>query len=280
MNAAARLPWLPTRQWADLKTTDFARLPAHSVAVLPVATTEQHGPHLPLSVDADLADAIVAACQPHLPDELPALFLPTLRYGLSPEHAAFAGTLTLRPETCLQLWADIAASVQASGVQRLVIFNTHGGHVGLMDVAGRDLRARLGMMVWGVSWFNLPLHDAQGQDLMAAFGAAEARFGVHAGAVETAMMLACRPAQVDMTQARDFASASQARAAQFEILGNGRSAKLAWQMQDYNPQGAAGNAAAADAARGQALIAAAGRALAQLLQEIDRLPPETLRPAP
>jgi len=76
-----------------------------------------------------------------------------------------------------------------------------------------------------------------------------------------------------MAQAQNFASAAQARAQAFEILGNGKSAKLGWQMQDYNPAGAVGNAAAATAAKGQALVDAAGRALARLLAEIDRLPP-------
>ena len=102
-------------------------------------------------------------------------------------------------------------------------------------------------------------------------------FGVHAGDTETSMMLALRPGKVRMDQAQNFRSTSQDRAERFEILGNGKSAKLGWQMQDYNRQGAAGNAAAATAEKGQALLDASGRALAQLLGEIDRLPPDTLR---
>ena len=77
--------------------------------------------------------------------------------------------------------------------------------------------------------------------------------------------------------AQDFASTSQDRAAKFPILGNGKSAKLAWQMQDYNLHGAAGNAAAATAQKGQALVQAAGRSLARLLVEIDQLSADTLR---
>jgi creatinine amidohydrolase len=79
-----------------------------------------------------------------------------------------------------------------------------------------------------------------------------------------------------MDRAKNFRSTSQDRAARFEILGNGKSAKLGWQMQDYNRHGAAGNAAAATAAKGQALLDASGRALAQLLIELDQLPPDTL----
>jgi creatinine amidohydrolase len=263
--------------WAELTTADFARLDkARAIAVLPLGATEQHGPHLPLCVDTTLVDGVVAACLPHLPADLPALFLPTQAVGLSPEHAAFPGTLTLRPETAIRLWTDMAEGVHATGVNKLVLFNAHGGQVGAMDLVARDLRARLGMLVYSVSWFNLPLTDAQGRDVNALFSAQEHRFGVHAGDVETSMMLALRPERVHMDRAQDFRSTSQDRAERFPILGNGKSAKLGWQMQDYNPQGAVGNAALATADKGQALLDASGRALAQLLSEIDRLPPDTL----
>ena len=114
------------------------------------------------------------------------------------------------------------------------------------------------------------------RSLNARFSAAEHRFGIHAGQVETSMMLALKPELVRMDRARDFASTSQQRAKQYSILGNGRSAKLAWQMQDYHPQGAAGNALAADATTGRDLVQAAGRSLAQLLQELSQLPLSTL----
>jgi creatinine amidohydrolase len=269
---------IPSHFWADWATTDFAAIDASRlVVVLPVAAIEQHGPHLPLSVDADLAQGIVQACLPHLSEDCKAVFLPAQVVGYSPEHKAFAGTLSLKAETIIRLWTDIAESVAAAGVKKLVLFNSHGGQVGLMDVVARDLRARLGMLVYSVSWFNLPLLDETGADLNTLFSADEHRFGVHAGDVESSMMLALRPEWVRMDQAQHFHSTSQDRASAFPILGNGKSAKLAWQMQDYNPQGAAGNAAAATADKGQSLVQAAGRALAALLAEIERLPADTLR---
>ena len=267
----------PGRFWSDLTTADVARLDmARIVAVLPVAATEQHGPHLPLSVDADLVNGVIAESWPHLPADLPVYFLPTQAVGFSPEHARFPGTLTLKAETVIRLWTDIGESVAASGVKKLVIFNAHGGQVGLLDVVARDLRARLSMLVYSLSWFNLPLTDANGEDANQLFSAAEHRFGVHAGDIETSMMLALRPQVVRMDEARNFVSAAQARADDFPILGNGRSAKLAWQMQDYNPAGAVGDAAAATAEKGRTVLEAAGLQLAKLLQEIDRLPVGTL----
>lgn len=266
------------RFWADLKSPDFARLDLpRCIAVLPVAAIEQHGPHLPLNVDTALADGVIAAALPHLPDGLPALFLPTQAVGFSPEHTGFPGTLTLKADTIIRLWTDIAESVAATGVNKLVLFNSHGGQVGLLDVVARDLRARLGMLVYSVNWFNLPLLDEAGASAAAQFSADEHRFGIHAGDIETSMMLALRPELVDMAKAQNFHSTSQDRAEKFSLLGDGRSAKLAWQMQDYNPHGATGNAAAATADKGRALLAAAGRSLARVLVEIDQLPPDTLR---
>ena len=267
----------PSRFWADLTTREFAQLdPERAIAVLPVAATEQHGPHLPLSVDRVLADGVVAAALPHLPLDLNVLFLPTQAVGLSPEHMQFPGTLTLKAETVIQLWTQLGESVARAGVKKLVLLNSHGGQVGVMDIVARDLRARLGMLVYSVNWFNLPLLDAQGKDINAQFSAEEHRFGIHAGEVETSMMLALNPERVQMAQAKNFHSTSQDRADKFAILGNGKSAKLGWQMQDYNPAGAVGNAAAATAAKGQAVVDAAGRSLAKLLVEIDQLPADTL----
>jgi creatinine amidohydrolase len=260
-----------------MKSPDFARLDlARAIAVLPVAAIEQHGPHLPLNVDTTLVEGVVAATLPHLPPALPVLFLPTQSVGLSPEHARFGGTLTLKAETVIRLWTEIAESVARSGVKKIVLLNSHGGQVGLLDVVARDLRARLDMLVYSVNWFNLPLTNEQGQSVADSFSADEHRFGIHAGDIETSMMLALKPEQVDMAQAQDFHSSSQDRAQKFSILGNGRSAKLGWQMQDYNPHGAVGNAAAATADKGRALLGAAGRNFAQLLTEIDQLPEGTL----
>lgn len=268
----------PTRFWADLKSPDFAGIDlARCIAVLPVAAVEQHGPHLPLNVDASLADGVVQATLPHIQNDLPVLFLPTQAIGFSPEHTAFAGTLTLRSETVIRLWTDIAESVAATGVKKLVLLNSHGGQVGMLDIVARDLRARLGMLVYSVNWFNLPLVGENDELVNERFSAEEHRFGIHAGDIETSMMLALKPGQVNMDKAQDFQSTSKDRAQKFSILGDGKSAKLAWQMQDYNPHGAAGNAAAATADKGRAVLDAAGKSFAQLLLEIDSLPADTLR---
>ncbi len=269
---------LPSRYWADLTTRHFAALGAsasigQAVAVLPVAATEQHGPHLPLCVDTTLVDGVVQASLAHLPVGLPVLFLPTQQVGKSNEHIRFPGTLTLSAQTLMAVWMELGACVARTGIRKLLLFNSHGGQVSLMDIVARDLRTAHDLIVFSSNWYSLPLGDA----VTGLFPPQEHRFGIHAGAIETSMMLALRAPHVDMAQARNFDSASRQRAAKYPILGNGSTAKLGWQMQDYNPAGAAGDATLATAENGAALVGAAGLQLARLLQEISSLPLDTLR---
>jgi len=277
----------PARWWEHLSARDFALaqqggaagLAAQTVAVLPVAAIEQHGPHLPLCVDACLLRGVIDAAlellqrEPH--QRLPVLFLPPQNVGLSLEHQDYAGTLTLQADTVIALWTQLGACVARAGVRRLLLFNGHGGQVSVMDIVARQLRMQHGLLVYSSSWFHL-LDDAA----RALFSAHEHRFGIHAGEIETSMMLHLAPDWVRMQHARDFPSSAQDRAARYALLGDGKSAKLGWAMQDYHSAGAVGRACAADATRGAALVEAAARALVQLLTEIHALPPETVGRAP
>src|SRR3989344_1065951 len=246
---------LPSHFWADLSTRDFAAL-QHSgqadqvVAVLPVAAVEQHGPHLPV------------------------LFLPSQNVGLSPEHIRFPGTLTLSPATVIALWTEIGECVARAGIKKLLLFNGHGGQVSVMDIVARELRTRCDLIVYSASWFSLPPPQA----VAGQFSAQEHRFGIHAGEIETSMMLHLAPGTVHMEHARDFRSTSQDRSERYALLGNGKSAKLGLQMQDYHPAGAVGNAAGATADKGQAVVDAAAGQLVALLEELVHLPLQTVRP--
>ncbi len=272
---------LPSRFWADLTSRHFAQLAAspainQAVAVLPVAATEQHGPHLPVSVDTTLVNGVVNASLAHLPAGLPVLFLPTQQVGKSNEHIRFPGTLTLSAQTLISVWMELGACVARAGFKKLVLLNSHGGQVSVMDIVARDLRTEHDLIVYSTNWYTLPLGDA----VMSMFPPEEHRFGIHAGDMETSMMLALREKYVDMAQAQYFRSTAQQRATDYPILGNGTAAKLGWQVQDYNAMGAAGNAAAATAAKGHAIVDAAGLQLAKFLQELSSLPLNTLNPTP
>ena len=280
MTSAAPLPPLPSRFWADLSTRDFAALQstgqaAQVVAVLPVAAVELQGPHLPLSVDATRLQCVIDAALPHLGANVPALFLPPQNIGLSTEHENFSGTLTLSPATVIALWTELGACVARAGVKKLLIFNSHGGNVAVMDIVARELRQRHGLLVYSASWFSLP----QPPEVQGLFSAQEHRFGIHAGDIETSMMLHLAPGTVHMEHAQNFRSTSQDRSERFAILGNGKSAKMGWAIEDYHPSGAVGQADAATADKGWAVVQAAGAALAALLAEVAALPLETVRVA-
>ena len=263
-----------SRFWADYTAREIALMRAADIiAVLPVAAIEQHGPHLPLSVDTTLVNGVIAAAIPHIDAGVGALFLPTQQIGKSNEHARFPGTLSLSAPTLIANWMEIGASVAAAGVKKLVLLNSHGGQVSIMDIVARDLRAKHDMLVYSTNWYTLGLPDGLMSDH-------EMRFGIHAGELETSMMLALVPHLVDMRLAENFVSSSQARAAAYPILGNGLAAKLGWQMQDLNPKGAAGNALAATAEKGQVVLDFVGRRLAALLSEVAQLPQQTLVAAP
>ena len=257
---------LEHRFWADYTARDFARLDrANLVAVLPVGAIEQHGPHLPLSVDTAIVNGLVAATLPLIPDDCPAIFLPTMSVGKSNEHAAWPGTLTHSAQTLIAMWSEIGDSVAAAGVRKLVMLNAHGGQIAVMDIVARDLRIKHTMIAVAANWFAMGMPDG-------ILTPQEALHGIHAGDMETSMMLALHPGLVRMEHARDFVPRNAALARDNTHLGLGNAGKLGWQMQDLNAAGVAGNAGAATVEKGRAFIDHAARQIARLLDEVHRLP--------
>jgi creatinine amidohydrolase len=257
---------MPSRFWADHAAQDLAAMDRERlIAVLPVAATEQHGPHLPVSVDQAILDGIIAATVPLIPGDCPALFLPTLPIGKSDEHRSYPGTLTFTAATLMAMWSEIGDSVARAGVRKLVLLNSHGGQMAPMDIVARDLRLRHGMIVVAANWFAMGLPQG-------LFPPEEERFGIHAGDMETSVMLALHPDLVRMERARNFVPLAARLAAENRHLGLSPAGKLAWVAEDQHPSGACGNAAAATAEKGRKVIDHAARQVVTLLQEVDRLP--------
>jgi creatinine amidohydrolase len=255
---------LPSRYWQDLGTQDFA---AHDMArvltVLPVSAVEQHGPHLPVSVDADINDGILSATLERLPADFPVLALPPQTIGKSDEHNRFPGTLSISAETLIRHWNDIGDSVARAGVRKIVFFNSHGGNPPVMEIVARDLRVRHGMLAVTANWWDLV-------DLQVWFDAEEVRHGIHGGAIETSIMLHLSPDRVDMAKAGNFPSAGADAAASFARLSPDARPGYAWETQDLNPSGAVGDAAAGTADKGARIVAAAAQGLAELLGDVEQ----------
>lgn len=246
-----------------MTTAEFAALPADTVAVLPVAAIEQHGPHLPVYVDACLNEGVVAHAMALIAPELPVTFLPMQSVGKSNEHLAFPGTLSLSAETVIRLWTEIGECVHRAGLRKLVLFNSHGGQPQIMDIVARDLRARLEMFVVCASSYSFGSPPG-------AFSDDELRHGIHGGAKETSMMLALRPDLVQMEKAQDFVPLSVALARDYRYLTPEGRIGFGWQTQDLHPSGACGNALDADAERGARSVELAARGLVALLEEVHR----------
>ncbi len=262
----------PRQRWEEMTTADFAALdPERTVAVLPVAAIEQHGPHLPVSVDTAIVNGIVRSVIELLPGDLPATFLPTMPVGKSNEHIAFPGTLTLSAETLIRLWTEIGESVARSGVRKLVLLNSHGGQPQIMDIVARDLRVRLKMFVVALSYWAVGMPEG-------LFPAAERVHGIHGGSGETSLMLHLHPDLVRNEERRDFVPASIAMAERYKYLRpEGTGVGFGWQTQDLNEHGACGNALDADPQRGQKIIEHVAPRIVELLREIAAYPLSALR---
>jgi len=257
---------LPRRDWMEMtwqEIADAGEATARWIAVLPLAAVEQHGPHLPLGVDTFIAEAYLARVRKILPDELPVTFLPVQRIGVSVEHLAYPGTLNISAATAIAAWSGIGESLARAGVRKLVLVTSHGGNVSAMELVARDLRARLGMLAVTVGWHRFGYPDG-------AFSGEEKKHGIHAGDIETSLMLAAMPESVRMEKAPKAVPASVEMAREFRWLGAYRPAGFAWMTQDLHPIGAIGDATLASREKGETALQHGAKAFVELLQEVDR----------
>lgn len=258
------------RHWQDLSTDEFTELdPERTVALLPLGAIEQHGPHLPVSTDATIAESICLGAARLVAEAVP-LLLPTQDIGKSTEHVQFEGTLTHSAQTLLSSWMEIGESVARSGVRKLVFFNAHGGQPQVMEICCRELRVKRRMLAVGCSgWsFGAPASDVP---------ADEVRHGIHAGQVETSMMLHLRPDLVKMDKAQNFQgllAEVEAENRQLRVLG---STYMGWLSNDLHPEGCSGNAADATAELGALYCNHYMQGLATLIEEVAAYPLSRLR---
>lgn len=265
---------LPTRFWAEMAWTDFKPDEmAETIAVLPVAAVEQHGPHLPLGVDLFLMQGYIERVAERLPSKLPVLFLPIQSVGTSIEHCDFPGTLSLSAASLMRALVEIGTCVQRAGCRKLILLNSHGGNVALLDSVAHELRAELEMFVVMATWHRFGYPDG-------LFPDTELVHGIHAGDIETSLMLSFRPDLVRMEEAEDFESASAALENDFNWLRAGRPTGFGWMTQDLSETGAMGNAAAASAEKGEASADYGVTAFIELLQDVEAFDLDRLRSGP
>ena len=256
--------------WLSLTTEEFA---ADRIAVLPVAAVEQHGPHLPVGVDTYIAQAYLTRVRALLPEDSPTVFLPVQAVGASDEHRAFRGTLTLSPETTLAAFIEIGESVSRAGIAKLVIVNSHGGNIALIDLAARQLRVRANMLAVHCSWSRFGYPDG-------LFSHGELTHGIHGGDIETSIILAACPDLVRREKIADFRPATYAMERDYSHLRADHPVGFGWMTQDLHASGALGDASLATPEKGAAALDHGARAFVALLKDVEKFGLEGLAAGP
>ncbi|KHF41211.1 creatininase family protein [Halalkalibacter okhensis] len=242
------LPRLSKREIGELEKEN-------GLIVLPIGAVEQHGPHLPVYTDTLIAEGILAASFNQLAIENNVWMLPPLAYGKSTEHLGHPGTITLSATTLQQVIIDIGKSVQVSGFRRIVLFNTHGGNIDLLNMIARELRIETGMMV-----FRMNAMDFKSQ-LTELFSEKELTDGIHGGDVETSLVLALEKDWVDM----DYAPTEFYNSDVLDIKGG---PFAAWVIDDLSETGISGDAKAATVEKGEEILIKLSKKIAETLTEL------------
>ncbi|MGV8938144.1 MAG: creatininase family protein [Allorhizobium sp.] len=233
--------------WNELNASDFADLSVDTtISVLPIASTEQHGPHLPVATDVAIANGMLAEFRSQRPDDLDILVLPTQEIGKANEHIYGPGTLSLGAELLIPAWTAIGAKVAEAGIRKMVIVNSHGGNVDIMSIVGRELRVRYQMAVVGTQWGRFGNPEGM-------ISEHETKFGIHGGEVETSLMLHFRPDLVRMQHARNFVSKAEWMKENTKYLQPTPPHALAWIAHDLNEAGVVGDASKGTAEKGAAI---------------------------
>lgn len=253
--------------WTDFAAREFDNLdPDKTIAILPIAAVEQHGPHLPVGTDTIINQSMMNLLAERVPADLDIRILPVQAVGKSNEHIWAKGTITHKATNLIDAWTQIGLEVARAGVKKIVFVNSHGGNEEVMGIVARELRVEAGMLAVKSGWrFGAP--EGALSDL-------ERRHGIHGGDAETSLILHFRPDLVDMDRAENFPSIATRDEQKFKYLRpTGAFGHVyAWVASDINPSGAVGEAALATAEKGRAMAERNVAGMIEVLREVERIP--------
>ncbi len=247
----------PEVDWTRLTAPDIRALAArgHVLAVLPVGSLEQHGPHLPVITDTRTAWEISIRAARLAADEMPVLVLPGMWTGMSEHHLPFGGTISLSFAEFRGMIAGVARSLKAIGFGRLLIVNGHGGNIDPLAVAARELAVEYALPIA----VTTPWHDAAKQ--VAALLESAERVQ-HACEGETSVMLAMTAETVRTDRFEEAMRQSPP-----PIEGRPNYSRF-WSFSERAPStGVRGDPRPATAAKGEQLLDAMAAAVAEAMRD-------------
>jgi creatinine amidohydrolase len=247
----------------DIDALADVRIGNGTIAILPVAATEAHGPHLPASTDCDIAQGHLSALARYLSSTIDAVVMPIQRIGASREHLWVDGTQSREEGVLIAHWFGVAEKWAMAGGRRLVIVSSHGGNTPVVESVILKARAELGLLAVSTAWLRFGMPEG-------LFGEKERRFGIHGGAMETALMLHYAPDLVRMEKAENFVSALETIEADMSHLSAYGRHRFGWLSSDLNRAGVVGDATIATPEKGAALADHILKGFAQLLDDVAR----------
>jgi len=237
-------------KWSSLRSTAFPAVGSHDhIAIVPIGSTEQHGPHLPVMVDALLVTEVANRAAEILKGESPVFVLPTLWVSLAEHHMVFPGTLTLDMDTFTSVLRCLVRSLKRQGFRRILLLNGHGGNMSALTLIVDRLSAELELPLATATYWNLAAPE---------FGALLEKQTnlLHACEAETSMMMVLRPELVD-EEAALLVDNGKAH------FGDPSSGYKFRNMAEISSSGVVGFPSLANRTKGEALLHAAASALAR-----------------
>lgn len=242
---------------SEMTRDQIQSIAPNAVAVLPTASVEQHGPHMPVITDTLLCGTVAERAAEVASSKVKVVVAPVLCYGNSHHHRPFAGVLSLTSQTYMTAVTEVLEGLALSGFRKLVVLNGHGGNTDSNAVVGLDFPNRLGHNVsiatgpyWDIARAAIVEKGLLTSDLIPG----------HAGLFETAMVMAIRPELVDPDGMQKVSDMSQENKGLFADL-KGATAQVhgAWAAGP----GYTDNPAAATPELGQQLLSIAVEQVSQ-----------------
>jgi creatinine amidohydrolase len=249
--------YFPYLTWTQIEQMEDKE---NIVIVQPIGAVEQHGPHLPIIVDAAISMGVLGKALGQLEANIPAYALPCLYYGKSNEHWHFPGTITLSAQTLLSVLREMAESIYRAGFRKLVLMNSHGGQPQVMEIAARDLHQEYeDFLIFPLFTWRVP-HIA-GELITAE----ELEYGIHAGDAETSIMLSLLPEQVKMDKAVKEYPRGLPKDSLLSMEGK---LPFAWLTKELTKSGVMGDATVATKEKGDRLLESVAAGWVRVIKDI------------